>query len=1063
MKSLASNGLVFGIDLGIASCGWAVLRHPSDAEPTGAIEAIGSWMFDVPETSEKKIPTNQIRRGNRLLRRVVRRRAQRMATIRRLFKEHGLLSSDDRDSLKRADTDPWELRARGLDKSLKPAELAVALGHIAKRRGFKSAAKRKEANTVPEEKKMLAALSETKAKIARYGTVGALFARDPEFSSRKRNRDGIYDRTAQREDLEDEVRKIFSAQQRLGNELASDALEAAFVNTAFFQRPLQDSERLVGMCLFEPTEKRAAKHAPFFEKFRLLTRLVNLRITTDDGERALTQDELAAATSDLGSTAKLSVKTIRKRISLPNKHRFTAIKPDEEGHDIAARTGEAMHGTKKLRDALGEDVWAELREQPETLDKITHVLSFFETAEKIGDELKKLGLPAGTVDRLLEALPSFARFKGAGHISAKAARALIPHLEAGLRYDQACEAVGYDHAASRWSRREQMVDKKSFNQLVKDMGAEIANPIARKSLTEGLKQLWAMRNRWGLPDAVHIEMARDVGNSLEERNKIKKRLDDTTAQRERERKEAAEQLGIDPGDVSGDTLLRYRLWKEQAGRCPYTDIAIPPNAIAATDNSFQVDHILPWSRFGDDSFNNKVLCSAAANQEKRGNTPFEWIMRTKSEEGWATFVERIETNKQYRGFKKRNYTLKNAKEAEERFRSRNLNDTRYACRLLAEAVRLFYPEGERQDRGGKRRVFTRPGSLTAALRHAWGIESLKKVDGQRVEDARHHALDALVVAAVGEWEVQRLTKSFQEWEQRGLARPLRRVEPPWGDCQSFRREVQDAYDAIFVARPERRRARGEGHEATIRQVKQRDGETRVYERVAIAKLTEKRLGEVKDPDRNSAIVASIKQWIEDGRPVDALPRSPAGHEIRKVRVLAERKYKNPAVPVRGGTAARSNMVRVDVFSKPDKHGRDKFYLIPIYPHQIMDKQQFPEPPMRAIVANKLEADWERIDASFNFRFSLYPRCYLEVVKPDGSIFEGYFSGAHSGTGALTLFNPNNKNSFIDDLGRKMEGIGARTLLTIKKYSVDRFANRSEVKSEVRTWRGAVCTSPIPPG
>ena len=126
-----------------------------------------------------------------------------------------------------------------------------------------------------------------------------------------------------------------------------------------------------------------------------------------------------------------------------------------------------------------------------------------------------------------------------------------------------------------------------------------------------------MRNRWGLPDAVHIEMARDVGNSLEERNKIKKRLDDTTAQRERERKEAAEQLGIDPGDVSGDTLLRYRLWKEQAGRCPYTDIAIPPNAIAATDNSFQVDHILPWSRFGDDSFNNKVLCSAAANQEKR--------------------------------------------------------------------------------------------------------------------------------------------------------------------------------------------------------------------------------------------------------------------------------------------------------------------------------------------------------------------------------------------------------------------------------------------------------------
>lgn len=1054
-----ANGLVFGVDLGIASCGWAVLRHPTEADPTGGIEAMGSWMFDVPETDKERTPTNQIRRGNRLLRRVVRRRAQRMSTIRHLFKEHGLLSSDDRDSLKRAGADPWELRARGLDKPLKPAELAVALGHIAKRRGFKSAAKRKEANTAGDDQKMLRALEATKERLGRYRTIGELFARDPDFQARKRNRDGIFDRTQSRDDLLHEVRKLFEAQQRLGNELASDALEAAFVNTAFFQRPLQDSERLVGLCPFEPTEKRAAKHAPSFEKFRLLTRLVNLRVTTNDGERSLTPGELAAATDDLGSTAKLSVKTIRKRIGLPDGQRFTAIKPDDEGHDIAARTGEAMHGTKKLRDALGEELWASLLEQPETLDRIAHVLSFFETAKTISDELKKINLPAGAVDQLLEALPSFARFKGAGHISAKAARALIPHLEAGLRYDQACEAVGYDHAASRWAKREQVVDKRSFNQLVKDMGAEIANPIARKSLTEALKQLWAMRNRWGLPDAVHIEMARDVGNSLEERNRIKKRLDDTTAQRERERKEAAEQLGIDPGDVGGDTLLRYRLWKEQGGECPYTGEHIPPSAIAATDNSFQVDHILPWSRFGDDSFNNKVLCVARANQEKRRDTPFEWIVRTRGEDGWELFVTRIETNKQYRGFKKRNYTLKNAKEAEDRFRSRNLNDTRYAARLLAEAVKLFFPEGQRQERGGTRRVFTRPGSLTAALRHAWGIESLKKVDGERVEDARHHALDALVVAAVGEWEVQRLTKSFQEWEQRGLARPLRRVEPPWGDFYSFRREVQEAYDAIFVARPERRRARGEGHAATIRQVKERDGAPVVFERKAIADLKEKDLERIKDPERNKAMIEAIRKWIADGRPTDALPRSPAGDEIRKVRLSTKGK---PSVPVRGGTADRGDIVRVDIFSKPNKRGKDEFYVVPVYPHQVMDKKQWPRPPSRAVVPGKDEVDWIEIESSYRFRTSIYPRSFLKVTKPDGEILSGYFQGMNRSTGAINLTNHRNSRLMRDDNGSKTESIGTRRLLTIKKYSVDRFGNRSEVKSEVRTWHGVVCTSQTPP-
>ena len=52
---------------------------------------------------------------------------------------------------------------------------------------------------------------------------------------------------------------------------------------------------------------------------------------------------------------------------------------------------------------------------------------------------------------------------------------------------------------------------------------------------------------------------------------------------------------------------------------------------------------------------------------------------------------------------------------------------------------------------------------------------MKKVNGKRVDDARHHALDALVVAAIGEGEINRLTKSFQEWEQKGLARPLRQV------------------------------------------------------------------------------------------------------------------------------------------------------------------------------------------------------------------------------------------------------------------------------------------------
>jgi hypothetical protein len=37
------------------------------------------------------------------------------------------------------------------------------------------------------------------------------------------------------------------------------------------------------------------------------------------------------------------------------------------------------------------------------------------------------------------------------------------------------------------------------------------------------------------------------------------------------------------------------------------------------------------------------------------------------------------------------------------------------------------------------------------------------------------------------------------------------------------------------------------------------------------------------------------------------------------------------------------------------------------------------------------------------------------------------------------------------------------IISIKKYAVDRFGARAEVKSEIRTWHGDACTSHSPPG
>jgi CRISPR-associated endonuclease Csn1 len=202
---------VVGVDGGIASIGWAVLDI-DHAEMT--IVAAGVRTFDAPETDKERTPTNALRRQHRGQRRVIRRRRQRMAQIRALFAEHGLVPEADTQALALG-LDPWLLRAEGLDRALKGPELAVALGHIARHRGFRSNAKREHgANAADETSKMKKAIEKTRERLGQWKTVGQMFAADPDFAGRKRNRGGDFTRSMLRSDQEDEVRVLFAAQRK---------------------------------------------------------------------------------------------------------------------------------------------------------------------------------------------------------------------------------------------------------------------------------------------------------------------------------------------------------------------------------------------------------------------------------------------------------------------------------------------------------------------------------------------------------------------------------------------------------------------------------------------------------------------------------------------------------------------------------------------------------------------------------------------------------------------------------------------------------------------------------
>ena len=188
----------------------------------------------------------------------------------------------------------------------------------------------------------------------------------------------------------------------------------------------------------------------------------------------------------------------------------------------------------------------------------------------------------------------------------------------------------------------------------------------------------------------------------------------------------------------------------------------------------------------------------------------------------------------------------------------------------------------------------------------------------------------------------------------------------------------------------------------------------------------------------------MRAWIAAGKPKDKLPRSPKGDVIRKVRLATKGKV---AVELSGGTVDRGDMARVDVFRKKSKKGKWEFYIVPIYPHQIATME---EPPDQAVTAAKPESEWPTMDQSFEFAWSLGNMDYVEAIKSGGEIIDGYFRGLDRATGAIGI-SPHLTNTEV------AKGIGARTLLSFKKFTIDRLGRKFEVAREVRTWRGKACT------
>ncbi|MBN9133899.1 MAG: type II CRISPR RNA-guided endonuclease Cas9 [Nitrosospira multiformis] len=1041
-KQKSAEPLTFGLDIGIASVGWAVLS------PERIID-LGVRAFDKAETTDGK-PLNLARRTARLARRRLRRRASRLLELAKLLKHESLI--DNARLFKEQKTfhkSLWQLRVEGLNRRLDAEEWARVIYHLCKHRGFhwtsRAEEKAAESDSKGEGGKVKDGLAGTE-KLMReknYRTAAEMVL--AEFPKAQRNKQGGYSKALSRTLLAKELALLFQHQRELGNVFASKAMEEKILGngdkkTGLFweQKPAlagKDLLKMLGKCTLDKTEYRAPKASFTAERHVWLTRLNNLRIIDKGIVRGLNEQERQIALPlPYQQAGDLSYKQLRaalvKSDCLSDSFLFIGLtspggKQEAEGKAKNPETAALVKlpAWQQLRAALKkagmETEWqsmaaAAVEGKPQLLDQITCVLSIYKEDDEVAEQLRKLPLP--DPERMINALLDI-RFDKFHALSLKVLYQIVPHMESGLRYDEACVRAGYHHSQL------QKVDKADKylpplyagrdenGCMVPNDDLDIPrNPVVLRALNQARKLVNALIRKYGSPHAVHIEMARDLSRPLDERKKIQKAQEEFRNRNENDRARFAKEFDS-VAALNGKNLEKWQFYREQQCKCAYSIEPLDINRLFE-QGYVEIDHALPRSRSFDYSKNNKVLVLAKENQNKGNRTPYEYLGGAENSERWRRYVTFVESNKSYRIAKRNGLLRKNfgEKEAEE-FRNRNLNDTRYICRFFKNYIEQYLQLAT----GSKeKRCVVLSGQLTSFLRARWGFSK------SREESDRHHALDATIVAACSHGMVKRLSDYSRRKElayvKEGFIDPatgeptnpamlqqLREHFPqPWSHfrdellarlqindpgllrekMEQFGTYSPDAIDALrplFVSRAISRRGGGEIHKAQIFSVKNNNS-TKALERVPLRSLTLAKLERMvgKHDPRNKALYEVLKDRLNsfDNDPDKAfgsqqpklLKPSKVGDKAPEIRSIRVEVTQNSGLMLRGGIADLGNMMWVDIF----RHETQGYSAVPWYQAGV-DK-------IRGASGNR---------AGYTFCFSLTKNDFVEI-NIDSEIVRGYF-------------------------------------------------------------------------
>lgn len=668
-----------------------------------------------------------------------------------------------------------------------------------------------------------------------HKTVGQYFAEQLRQNQSESPTGGISyrikDQIFSRQRYIDEYDQIMEAQRvHYPDILTDEFIRMLRDEVIFMQRPLKSCKHLVSLCEFEKQErvmriqqddgkggrqlverrvkfgpKVAPKSSPLFQLCRIYEAVNNIRLTRPDGSpRDITPEERAKIVAHLQSSASLSFAALKKLLKekaliadqLTTKSGLkgnstrvalaSALQPYPQYHHLLDMELETRMMTVQLTDEeTGEVTEREVAvvtdsyvRQP--LYRLWHILYSIEERDAMRRALitqlgmKEEDLDGGLLDQLYRL--DFVK-PGYGNKSAKFICKLLPQLQQGLGYSEACAAVGYRHSNSPTS--EEITERTLLEKIPLLQRNELRQPLVEKILNQMINLVNALKAEYGV-DEVRVELARELKMSREERERMTRQ----NGERKKANDKVAEKIqkcGLFP---TKSRIRKYMLWEEAGRQCLYCGRSIDEKQCLNGDD-MEVEHIIPKSVLYDDSYGNKTCACRRCNKEKGNRTALEYI-RAK---GWEDeYMERINERLKAKKISYSKYQrLRWLKEdIPSDFLERQLRLTQYISR---QAMAILQQ--------GIRRVSASEGGVTARLRSLWGYddilhtlnldrydsmgetervsregettEKLRIKDWSKRKDHRHHAIDALVVASTRQGYIQRLNRVSSESEREAMS------------------------------------------------------------------------------------------------------------------------------------------------------------------------------------------------------------------------------------------------------------------------------------------------------